>query len=200
MGKGQLTIKNDGLAAIIGRLLKEEPNQPALEGKTTQEMGEDLIGSYALDIIFSGLAVDKELDFTYGTLAELPVAVASSYRRYQKGEHPDFAVESTGKSLAAYFFALAMNEHGLAWDVRQMPVLLNAKNPPKEPLWGVFRIQTGTKQKSDFLLPVRKGCRTMKIMEKRLLTFDLAPLIREYKNAVGVDLEKRGLVNILFDL
>ena len=179
MGKGQLTIKNDDLAAIIGRLLKEESDQPALDGKTTQEQGEDLIGTYALDMLYSGLAVDKELDFTYGTLTELPVAVASSYRRYKKGEHPDFAVESTGKSLAAYFFALAMNEHGLAWDVRQMPVLLNAKNPPKEPLWGVFRIQTGAKQKSDFLLPVSKGCLTMKIMEKRLLTFDLAPLIRQ---------------------
>ena len=200
MERGQLTIKNDGLAAIIGRLLKEEPNQPALEGKTTQEMGEDLIGSYALDIIFSGLAVDKELDFTYKTLADLPAAAASCYRRNRINDPEPIAVNGTVKALAAYFFARCMNEHGLAWDVRQMPVLLNAKNPPKEPLWGVFRIQTGTKQKSDFLLPVSKGCRTMKIMEKRLLTFDLAPLIREYKNAVGVDLEKRGLVNILFDL
>ena len=200
MEKAQLTIKNDALAAIIGRLLKEDPSHPAFDGKTMQEQGEDLIGTYALDMVYSGWAVDKELDFTYGTLAELPAAAASCYRRNRKNDPEPVAVNGTVKAIAAYFFALCMNEHGLAWDVRQMPVLLNAKKPPKDPLWGVFRIQTGQKQKSDFLLPVSKGCRATTIMEKRLLTFDFAPLIREYKNAVGVDLEKRGLINILFDL
>jgi hypothetical protein len=93
-----------------------------------------------------------------------------------------------------------MNEHGFAWNVRQMPILLNAKKPPKDPLWGVFRIQTGEKKKTDFLLPVTAGCRVREVMGKRLLTFDLAPLIREYKAATGVDLEKHGLRNIAFDL
>jgi hypothetical protein len=93
-----------------------------------------------------------------------------------------------------------MNEHDCPWDVRQMPVLLGAKKPPKDPLWGVFRIQTGEKKKADFLLPVTAGCRVQEVMGKRLLTFDLAPLIREYKAATGVDLEKHGLRNIAFDL
>lgn len=81
-----------------------------------------------------------------------------------------------------------------------MPVLLGAKKPPKDPLWGVFRIQTGEKKKADFLLPVTNGCRVQKAMGKRLLTFDLTALIREYKAATGVDLEKHGLRNIAFDL
>ena len=193
-------IKNDDLAAIIGRLLKEEPNQPALEGKTMQEQGEDLIGTYALDMLYSGWAVNKELDFTYETLLELPVAVASCYRRNREDQPEPVAVNGTAKALAACFFTLAMNEHGLSWDVRQMPVLLGAKKPPKDPLWGVFRIQTGEKKKADFLLPVTNGCRVQKAMGKRLLTFDLTALIREYKAATGVDLEKHGLRNIAFDL
>ena len=200
MGKGQLTIKNNDLAAIIGRILKEEPNQPALEGKTMQEQGEDLIGTYALDMIYSGWAVNREPDFTYETLPELPAVVASCYRRNREDQPEPIAVNGTAKALAAYFLALAMNEHGLSWDVRQMPILLNAKKPPKDPLWGVFRIQTGEKKKADFLLPVTAGCRVQEVMGKRLLTFDLAPLIREYKAATGVNLEKHGLRNIAFDL
>ena len=200
MAKGQLIIKNDDLAAIIGRLLKEEPDRPVLDGKTTKEQGEELIGTYALDMVYSGWDVGKELDFSYETLKDLPTTAASCYRRYLKGEHPDYAVSAIIKSLAAYFFALAMNEHGFAWDVRQMPILLGAKKPPKEPLWGVFRIKTGKTQKTDFLLPVSEGCCAKGVLGKRLLTFDLSSLIREYNAATGVDLEKHGLRNIAFDL
>ena len=56
------------------------------------------------------------------------------------------------------------------------------------------------RKKTDLLLPVSAGCRTTELMGKRLLSFDLAALIREYKTAVGVDLEKHGIRNIVFDL
>ena len=200
MGKGQLTIKNDDLAAIIGRLLKEERNHPVFDGNTTQNQGEDLIGSYALDMVYSSWEVKHELDFTYNSLADLPVAAASCYRRNKEENPGPVAVEGTVKALAAYSFALAMNEHGFPWEVRQTPVPLNAAKIPKEPLWGVFRIKIGGKQKTDFLLPVSAGCHIKNAMGKRLLAFDLEPLSREYKAVTGVDLKKHGLQNIAFDL
>ena len=141
----QLNFKNDCLGKIICRLLEEKSGKPVFDGKTPQEIGEDLIGTYALDMIYSGLEIGKKLDFTYDTLTELPVVLASCYRR-NKSDPPPAAINGTVKALAAYFFALAMNEHDFSWDVRQMPVLLNAKNPPKDPLWGVFRVQIGEKK------------------------------------------------------
>ena len=80
MAIGELTIKNDRLTEIIGRIQEGDLENPVFDGKSVQEQGEDLIGTYALDIIFSGWEAGKELDFTYDTLADLPVAVASCYR------------------------------------------------------------------------------------------------------------------------
>ena len=200
MANGQLLIKNDNLAAVINRLSEEKAKKPSFDGKTPQEMGEDLVGTYAMDMLYSGLAVGLKPDFTYSTLKELPVAAASCYRRNKEENPGPVAVEGTVKALAAYFFALAMNEHGFPWEVQQTPVLLNAAKAPKEPLWGVFRIKTGGKQKTDFLLPVSAGCQVKDAMGKRLLTIDLGPLKREYKAATGIDLEKHGLRNIAFDL
>ena len=200
MAKGELAIKNDGFSTIIGRLLNEKTGKPIFDEKTPQEHGEDLIGTYALDMFYSGIDVGVDLNFTYAGLKDLPIAAKSCYERYKKGDHPEFAIGSTAKSLAAYFFALAMNEHGFLLNVRQMPVLMNAAKPPKDPLWGVFRIQILGKKSADFLLPVSAGCGAKEIVGKMLITFDLAMLFKEYKAATGVDLEKHGLRSIAFDL
>ena len=200
MARGELVVKSDGLSTIIERLLKEKPGKAVFDGKTPKEQGEDLIGTYALDMLYSGMDVGVNLDFAYASLTSLPIAAKSCYERYKKGEYSEFAVGSTAKSLAAYFFALAMNEHGFRLEVRQMPVLINAAKPSKDPLWGVFRIQIQGKKKIDFLLPVSVGCGTKDLMGKKLITFDLALLFREYKATTGVDLEKHGLRSIAFDL
>ena len=47
---GELTIKNDDLGAIIGRVLEGENRKPDYEKKTEQEAVEDMIGTYAMDI------------------------------------------------------------------------------------------------------------------------------------------------------
>ncbi len=200
MAKGELVIKNDELSVIIGRLLAEKSGEPQMNNRTQQEIGEDLVGTYALDMLYSGMAVGVDMGFAYDSLKNLPIAAKSCYERYKKGDHPEFAIGSTAKSLAAFFFALAMNEHGFLLEARQMPTLVNPSKPPKDPLWGVFRIQIQGKKKADFLLPVSAGCGAKEIMGKKLITFDLALLFREYKATVGEDLEKRGLRSIAFDL
>ena len=59
----QLNFKNDCLGKIICRLLEEKSGKPVFDGKTPQEIGEDLIGTYALDMLYSGLEIGKKLDF-----------------------------------------------------------------------------------------------------------------------------------------
>ena len=194
MAIGELTIKNDNLSKIIGRLHGGDLEKPVHEGQSVQDHGENVIGTYALDIIFSGWEVGKELDFTYETLADLPAAVESCYRRDLKGEHKLTALDGTTKALAAYFFALAMNEHGCSWQVRKMSMTI------KDPLWAdILRITTGETMKTDFLLPVSAGCKVSDVMGKQRISFDLAPLFRENKAATGVDLQEHGLRNIAFD-
>ena len=70
----------------------------------------------------------------------------------------------------------------------------------KDPLWAdILRITTGDKLKTDFLLPVSAGCKVSDVMGKQRISFDLAPLFREYKAATGVDLQEHGLRNIAFN-
>lgn len=194
MAIGELTIKNDRMTEIIGRLHGGDLDNPVRDGQSVQEHGENVIGIYALDIVFSGWEVGKELDFTYQTLADLPAAVESCYRRDLRGEHKLTALDGTTKALAAYFFALTMNEHGCSWRVRKMSMTI------KDPLWAdVLRITTGEKLKTDFLLPISAGCKVSDVMGKQRISFDLAPFFREYNAATGVDLQEHGLRNIAFD-
>ena len=191
MQRDTLTIKNDALGEILSRVIKEKPGEAEPDGKTDQEMGENLIAEYA---------VGTDMDFTYETLKDLPTAVSSCYRRYRKGDHPEYAIVGLMKSLAAYFFALAMNEHDMPWEVLQGKGSSYASGQPRETLWGVFRIQVGKKRKADFLLPVIDGCQVVENAEKRLLIIDLTQLMREYKAVTKVDLKNKGVSNITFDL
>ena len=51
MAIGELTIKNDNLSKIIGRLHSGDLDNPVRDGQSVQELGENAIGTYALDII-----------------------------------------------------------------------------------------------------------------------------------------------------
>ena len=187
---GELTIKNDDLGAIIGRVLEGEPGKINFDGTTTQEQFEDMIGTYALDIVNSGWAAGKDLDFSYDTLSDFPVAVASCYQRSRKDRSEDLAVNATIKALAAYFFALSMNEHGLPWNVRFLPEKMRTNRLDPSNWGGVSRITTGKKHKADFLLPVLAGYKRTNLFGKKIMSFDLAALFKEYKAVTGVDLEQ----------
>ena len=197
---GELTIKNDDLGAIIGRVLEGEPGKINFDGTTTQEQFEEMIGTYAMDIVYSGWAAGKDLDFSYKTLSDLPVAVASCYQVSRKDRPEELAVNATIKALASYFFALSMNEHGLPWNVRFLPEKMRTNRLDPSNWGGVSRITTGKKHKADFLLPVLAGCKRNNLFGKKVLSFDLAALFKEYKAVTGVDLEQHGLKNIVFDL
>ena len=197
MAYNELSIKNDALADILNRVMETKDGYD-FDGKTDKENGEEMVAEYALDMIKSGYAAGVEPDFIYDTIGTLPVAAASCYRRDKETYGEPSAVIGTVKAIAAFFLVLAMNEHGIAWDVRRRPVPLNPSRP-QDPLWSVFRITSGERKQSDFLIPVSAGCAVTNIAGKDMVTFDLAPLIKEYKAVTGVDLGRLGLKNIMFD-
>ena len=200
MPNNPYTVKNPQLAAIIERLLQQEPGESTDAGKSTQELGENLVGAFALDMLKNGQSTDPVLDASYATLGSLQQAVALCYRGYRKSNNVSASVEATAQSLAAYFFALAMNEHGCAWEVSRMPVLLHSSTTAAKSLWGVLRIRTGLTEKPDFLTPVRAGCFAASRDKKRLAVFDLAPLRKAYRGAVGVDLREYGLRQLILEV
>ena len=77
---GELTIKNDDLGAIIGRVLEGEPGKINFDGTTTQEQFEDMIGTYALDIVNSGWAAGKDLDFVKGDFCRFKLTIVYYFR------------------------------------------------------------------------------------------------------------------------
>ena len=192
----ELTIKNDDLGKVIGRVLTEGEGEPVFAGKTPQQQAEDLVATYALDILRNGMAQGKDIGFAYEDLPGLPAAAAACYRTYRKTETAAISAEGTAKSLAAYFMVLAWNEHDAAWDVRQRPVLMDPSTPENPNLWGMYSV---TVNGADFLRAVNDGRRMLNEGGKRLLAFDLNPLMDAYRKATGGDLAKKGLVNIVFD-
>lgn len=96
----ELTIKNDDLGAIIGKVLAEGENEPVFEGRTPEQNGQYMVVTYAMDILRNGLSLGKELQFAYKDLIDLPAAAAACYRAYRQRESVTYSAQGTAKSLA----------------------------------------------------------------------------------------------------
>ena len=193
----ELTIKNDDLGEIIGKVLAEGENEPVFEGRTPEQNGQYMVVTYAMDILRNGLSLGKELQFAYKDLIDLPAAAAACYRAYRQRESVTYSAQGTAKSLAAYFFVLAWNEQDLPCEVRTKPVLMD---PVKEPDFGNWINFTIRLKGEDFLRAINEGLRIFRTNDgKRLVSYDLNPLMKAYHKATGVDLAEKGLVNIAFD-
>ena len=193
----ELTIRNDHLGEIIGRVLKEsESGRPDLSG-TIQKQGEALIGTYAMDMVNNGVLVDTYLDFTYDTLSQLPKAVRKNLIGYMERNPFPEAVSCVAKSLAAYFFCLSMNEHGSPWTVKQLRTRLTPPSAKFGPLWGnCFQITTGSYDHVDFLPSALEGTLSAVQNKKGSVIINLAPLNTAYLAAFHVDLQHYGLADI----
>ena len=193
----ELTIKNDDLGEIIGKVLAEGENEPVFDGRTSEQNGQYMVVTYAMDILRNGLSLGKELQFAYKDLIDLPAAAAACYRAYRQRESVTYSAQGTAKSLAAYFFILAWNEQDLPCEVRTKPVLMD---PEKEPDFGSWINFTIRLKGEDFLRAINEGLRILRTNDgKRLVSYDLNPLMKAYHKATGVDLAEKGLVNIAFD-
>ncbi len=195
-----LIIKNDRLGAIIGRAMAKDT--PAWDKMTTQESGEDIIVTYALDMVMNGYKVDAALDFTYATLNLLPVAMRRCLAGYiENGNSFRESVEGLAKSFAAYIFCLAMNENDCPWTVQVMRSKVITPAPGTGPLWANgYRITTGLRRQADFLIPAMEGGSGMERDGKGLAMLSADPMIKAYKSAFRVDLSEYGLKNMVFEV
>ena len=202
----KLTVKSDYLAGILQRVFDYDKLTPAkqkkyYEDKTMQQNGEFLIGTFLWDVIQNGHYAAVEPDMTYDTLDTLPTALRRCLQTYCSEPLPfRQAADGTARSFAAYLFALGMNEHGTELKVAQKGSALIKPSPDEGPLWGPhLRITTGLRRERDFLIAALEGgsgsCRD----GKGIMLLNVAPAIRAYKAAFGVDLSQYGLIDMALE-
>lgn len=199
----ELIIKNDRLGAIIGRALEihQSGNRP-IEGLNAQQHAEDLIGTFALDMVMNGYKADVALDFTYATLDKLPIALRRDLVGYmESGNSFQDSVEGAAKSFAAYIFCLAMNEQNCPWDATRLRSKFTPPDKDFGPLWAnAFRVINGERRQVDFLLPALEGCAGEIRGGKGLMMLNVEPTVKAYKAAFRVDLSEFGLINMAVDV
>ena len=202
----KLTVKSDYLAGILQHVSDYEKLSPAqqkkyYDGKTTQQNGEFLIGSFVLDLLRCGYRAGAALDLSYATVKSLPLALGRSLREdTAAGKDLQTAAEGVAKGLAAYLFALGMNEEGAKLKVTQKGTVFLPPRPEEGPLWGPYlRITAGKNREKDFLLPAMEGGSGVFRFGKGVMLLNAVPAIRAYKAAFGVDLSQCGLVDMALE-
>ena len=202
----ELTVKSDYLAGILQRVFDYERLTPAqqkkyYDDKTTQQNGEYLIGTFVLDLLRCGYRAGAALDLSCATVKSLPLALGRSLREDTAvGKDLQTAAEGVAKGLAAYLFALGMNEHDTRLTVTMKRTAFTKPDPDEGPLWAeCMRITTGLKREKDFLIPALEGGSGNYHGGKGVMLLNVAPAIRAYKAAFGVDLSQYGLVDMALE-
>lgn len=198
----ELIFKNDRLGEIIGRAMASRQfGKYDYDGITVQQSGEQIIGTYALDMVVNSYEVNAGLDFTCATLDRLPVVMRRNLLGYMENGNPfHSSVERTAKSFAAYLYCLAMNEHNCAWNVTRVRTIILPPDADLGPLWAnALRITTGEQRQMDLLAAVMEGCNAVTRNDKGLMLVAVGPIVRTYRRAFGVDLSEYGLVDMALE-
>ena len=201
-----LNIKSDELAEILQRVSDYEALSPAkqkvyYDDKNTQQNGEFLIGTFVLDLLRCGYRSGAALDLSYDTVKSLPLALGRSLREdIAAGKDLKSAAESVAKALAAYLFALGMNEEEAKLKVAQKGTAFVQPRLDEGPLWGPYlRITTGKNREKDFLISAMEGGSGVYRDGKGVMQLSVGPIIRAYRAAFGVDLREYGLCDMMLE-
>ena len=196
----ELMLKNIRVAQMLESASREITPEMRMD-----EMALSMLGAYVQDVLNASEEMGNPLDLTYGTVDKLPLALAPLYRG-RMGEGEGRAVEqnaavTTAKHLAAYLFALAVNEHDCPIKVTRLGGPMMKPDPNAEPAWvnNTVRIQIGTDRRRDFL-PVVLDATGLDYFpgEKPHLHIESAPIRRVYRAVTGVDLESHGYPEMVF--
>ncbi|MBQ9045132.1 MAG: hypothetical protein IJ112_04220 [Oscillospiraceae bacterium] len=196
----ELMLKNIKVAQMLESAGREIAPEMRMD-----EMAQIMLGGYVQDVLEYSEEAGYPLDLTYGTIDKLPFALAPLYRdRLGEGEGEaaeQKAAVATAKHLAAYLFALAMNEHNCVLSAKRVRLPMLQPDPKAEPAWvnNSVRIQTGMKRQMDFL-PVVLDATGLDYFhgEKPHLHIEPGPIRRAYRSAIGVDLEDHGYPEMVF--
>ena len=196
----ELMLKNIRVAHMLESASREMTREMRMD-----EMTQIMLGAYVQDVLECSEAEGYPLDLTYGTVKKLPFALARIYKdRLEEGEGEaaeQKAAVSTAKHLAAYLFALAVNEHDCPIKTTSVGGPMMKRDPNAEPAWvrNTVRIQVGSDRKRDFLpaVPEATGLEYFP-GEKPHLHIESAPIRRVYRAVTGVDLERHGYPEMVF--
>jgi len=201
-----LMIKNEHVLDLLNEsnrtsnfTAKEE--QAYLEKLDAVQRAEYVLSGYVADMLRDSIEVHRELDLSYGTVGNLPAVLGLRLREIRDMKTPwQDSVASLAKSLAAYLFFLAMNEHGCALKVTQMGTPFAPPLKSEEPLWGdLFRYKTGVRREVDFLPAVMESMQKIPLPGNPLMTLTVSPIIRAYRSATGVDLSEYGFSDMALE-
>ncbi len=175
----------------------DEKRQKKIESLNAAQMGESMISG--LWLAFFAQA-EKTNDFSYDQFnAECFAAdIKRMFRQLVEWNSLDKTKEIIAKTVAAYFYGLAMNEENCDLIVSRMRTELTAKDAELPPLWAnAFSIKTGKADKKDFLEPAVQSLQYPVKIAGGLYLY-MQPFYKAYKKAVGVDLSENGVGNIAF--
>ena len=144
-------------------------------------------------------ASNLELDLTYDTVQNIPIALASlAITQQQAGYDLERNINVTAKTFAAYLTLLAINNHNVRYDIEQFS---NRNNVSKPNLWAdVFSLRLNFKKNSDFLPAVMEGIMDAPVLVENGFMIDTTSIRMAYKRITEVDLEEFGLSNIILSL
>lgn len=192
-----IILKNDK----INKLLKKNDdyfqnnqlqNNDYLKNMTYQEMGEYLLSGYWGSLLDVANLFQKEnrIDFSYDTLNNLPI-VLKEFLKITKENDPPESIEGTLiRTIAAYWYGLAMNENNSEIKVR----VGNGKNPP---YWSdMFSIKIGKLKEENFLIKATEIINKEFEVENKVF-INMTPLIKSYNEAFGIDLSEYELYDFV---
>ena len=202
-----ISVQSDYLGSIINAAIEYDKLSDAqskhyFRDKTTQQHGEVIIGSFLLDMLKAGYRIDVELNMTYTSIKLLP-RVMQSYLQslVDEGRSLNIAADAAARGLAAYLFAVGINEHDTKLTVALKRTAFSKPAPDEGPLWAeCLRITTGLKREKDFLISALEGGSGVYRGGKGLMLMAIGPLIRVYKAAFSVDLSEYGLVDMAMEV
>lgn len=192
-----IVLKNDK----INELLKKNDdyfqnnqfsNNDYAKNMTYQEMGEFLLSGYWGSLLDSANVLKEEyrIDFSYNTLKNLPIVLKEFLKITKENDSPETIEGTLIRTIAAYWYGLAMNENNSEIKVR----VGNGKNPP---YWSdMFSIKIGNLKEENFLI-IATEIFDKKFEVENKVFINMTPLIKSYNEAFGIDLSKYEVYNFV---
>ena len=201
-----MTFTNETIVKIM-QLCKDNSNLSVREQEdwfkkaSAEECGNAIIGGYLTT--FLGVAEENRiaLDLTYGTLKNFSAGLASLYLTQQKlnFESKRNAIV-VGKTISVYLTLLCVNEEGgrLKYENGNSPLLTQeAAAELHSRSYAGISVSTGTERIINFFDAGQRCVFGHDMEVEGGLFVAMAPAIRAYKRATGVDLAEYGLGDVM---
>ena len=192
----KLNLKNEQLCEAIEAAMEDdfsnlssELRKPFIDALPPTEAAMCFVVGYISSLIEVAEypEVNLKLDLTYETIENLPDAIAYEFMvGMNSGYSLNENIEIAEKTIASYLTFVAMNEHQLAYTVKEGT--LDPKNPGKN-FTGISVMVNNMLAQCNFL-EAAHGCLQYKENEITVLVSDVC---KAYKNLTGVDLKEFGL-------